>query len=66
MEVIMKRLDGKKYLVFVKLKVEFAQFWCGFFVGAQNVLAEEMASTQSSESKLVTTEHRLKKFKRGW
>ena len=55
----MKRLDGKKVFGFRKLKVGVCSILLAVsFVGAQNVLAEEVApSTQSTteENKLVTT-----------
>ena len=56
----MKRLDGKKVFGIRKLKVGVCSILLTVsFVGAQNVLAEEVApSTQSTteENKLVTTE----------
>ncbi|WP_298646600.1 glycosyl hydrolase family 28-related protein [uncultured Granulicatella sp.] len=56
----MKRLDGKKVFGIRKLKVGVCSILLAVsFVGAQNVLAEEVApSTQSTteENKLVTTE----------
>ena len=55
----MKRLDGKKVFGIRKLKVGVCSILLAVsFVGAQNVLAEEVApSTQSTteENKLVTT-----------
>ena len=64
----MKRLDGKKVFGIRKLKVGVCSILLAVsFVGAQNVLAEEVAtSTQptTEENKLVTTGHLLKKFKR--
>ena len=50
MEVIMKRLDGKKVFGIRKLKVGVCSILLAVsFVGAQNVLAEEVVpSTQST------------------
>ncbi len=51
----MKRLDGKKYLI-RKLKLEFVLFLLAVsFVGAQNVLAEEVAIDSASYRRKQTS-----------
>ena len=65
----MKRLDGKKVFGIRKLKVGVCSILLAVsFVGAQNVLAEEVAtSTQptTEENKLVTTETSPEKVQEG-
>ena len=65
----MKRLDGKKVFGIRKLKVGVCSILLAVsFVGAQNVLAEEVAtSTQPTieENKLVTTEASPEKVQEG-
>lgn len=65
----MKRLDGKKVFGIRKLKVGVCSILLAVsFIGAQNVLAEEVAtSTQptTEENKLVTTETSPEKVQEG-